>query len=372
MKINITKLELESAVRRVSAAIIEKTALPIYTNIKVATPDDGHLVLTGGDSDLTMSVIIAAQVEGLGEFCVHAQSLREQLQPISEQLLTIDVAEESGTMTIIHANGTCVLPVLSADTYPAPPHEDITSSATFGGAQLAESIKRASWATEVVEIRLQLTGVCIHLGAERADIVGTNGKVLMRNTVSITHDGCTDSEHILPRRAARIVSDMAAASDEITLQFGPKRGVIEQGDARLSYVLIDGNYPNYNAVIPTEHITDVTASPADIIASLRRCMPSLDRSLMRVVLRTEEEHISLRGFDEATGKECRDHFPAECHGEPVTIGVSAATLIQVMQNIAGDSVALENNGDVRPLVIRPTADPTGVETVGIVMPMRIE
>jgi DNA polymerase-3 subunit beta len=375
MQITILRSCLDAAVRRVSAAIVEKTSLPIFTCLQVEARGD-TLILTGGDSDLTLrETLHDITCSEDGSFCVHAQSLREQLTWLSEQLLTIEVNLPSSTMTVFHSCGEFTLPVQSSDAYPVPPEEEIVASAIFGSDALLAAIERSQFATATNEIRMALTGVCFSLGADKADIVGTNGMVLLRNTQSISYpdaDSCTTTEHIVPRRAARIISDMATATeDDITLRFGPRRGVIDQGDTHFTFVLIDANYPNYNAVIPGTNSCTICAKRSAIIESLRRALPSLDRSLSKVVLATGDGRVDISGLDESSGKRCRDMFPATCKGTGITIGVSAPILIQVLQALDGDDVQIEATDAARPMIIT-CPDDTGVDTLAVVMPVRTE
>ena len=378
MKIIIPTTIFKQAVRACSRIINAKNALPILGDIlfEVSEPDRA-LTLTASDGEVWLRVPLTLDTaEGEGRFCVPIPQLMQALASLPEQPLTLIAPLETADLrlTIQHQTGHTVIPLETADQFPAPQlisEGDTLYSVTLNGSTMADDLRRALFATYDSELRPQMTGIYHDFNPDGTyTVVASDGHVLMRirrNDAPVCHDL---AGFIMPKKTAKILPDLISTLDDVKVEFTDRLAVIEQDAFRLTSRLIEGRYPNYNSVIPQHHETRIALDRQAFLQRLRNVQPFANDSSQFVRLSFADSQLTLTAEDYDFSTSATDTMPADIQGPAITVGMKGSSVIALLQKLIQPQVVIKATEPSRALTFEDI-DSEGQEgnIMALAMPM---
>jgi DNA polymerase-3 subunit beta len=379
MKIIVSKLALEVAVKNLVRVINQKNALPILGDVLFEVNEQEKVAkLTASDSEVTMtSEVILDECEGEGRFCVNAQTLTAMLSGVTEQPVTITATLESDMQfTMTFTNGSAFCPIESADEYPMPTAGDYNETLDgMPGEWLRDAIKRSLWATEQNDLRPIMTGVNFALVDGNLDIVASNGHVLVKTQYPIKGiDTNRCGAFVMPKKVANILSNIAEDGDSIDIEWNDREAHINKEACDIYFRLIEGKYPKYNAVIPNEYAHQISCQHGALLSALKGVAPFAPDSSQLLTLTFDGERLEMRGEDIDFGEGAVKTVSIEGYeGDAMSIGVKASSIIGMLSKLSCADVQLNIIDKNRPIVIDPGEDSDDGEVItGLMMPMLID
>ena len=140
-------------------------------------------------------------------------------------------------------------------------------------------------------------------------------------------------------------------------------------DFDLSFRLIDGKYPNYNAVIPDNQPLTAQVQRSKLIKSIRKVLPFANDSSMMLKLSFEDILLSISGDDFDSFQGATDKLNIEYNGDPIKIGINGQTLLSLLSKLGGMDVTIYMTDPTHPMVIKPFDQPTDCDVLMLCMPM---
>lgn len=310
--------------------------------------------------------------EGNGAFAVNAKTMLDAVKNISDMPLTFSVDWEKNSATIDYVSGLFSLPVVTTTEYPdeTPIGEDSTMI-TIPAAILQENIARTLFATANDELRPVMNTICFDLTEEQLTIVASDGHHLVRNIIpAIKAAENKRVAFLLPKRPAKILKDCLSKTDEeVTIRTDTHQVEVKTPSFTLSARLIEGRYPNYNAVIPKTNTLTATVNRLTLMAALKRITPFSDTGSNLVKFHFEDETITVEASDWEFSKNAKESVTCDFIGEPITIGFKGSSIIEILDNMKVDEVRLEMTEPSRPALLMPTQQPEGQHILILQMPM---
>ena len=153
------------------------------------------------------------------------------------------------------------------------------------------------------------------------------------------------------------------------MRFNDKQAEFSTPNGYLSCTLIEGRYPKYNNVIPTDNPNIVTVDRKSFMSALRRVLPFANEATGLVKFRLSLNNIELNAEDINFATSAHEDIICEYNGVPMSIGFKGAAMYEIMNNISSDDIIIELGDPSRAGVIHPTEQPEGEDVLMLIMPM---
>ena len=374
MKLIVKKSAIGCCIKHLMRVVNQKSALPILSNILFdVNEQEKTATITAADDAITLTYTVSLDVcEGSGLFCMGAASLNAMLSGAEEQPITFDVDTDCQKITMSSDGGFSFCPIAPTEDW--PPLTDIKDDAqtfTLNTEFITHSIKRGLWATSKDDVRIVMNGINLAFNNGRIEAVATDGRVLIVSSgTSETEDMDKECSFIMPKKVAKILPDMLT-DESVKLTFDSQQCRIDTTRMHLQFREIEGNFPNYKAIIPSEFLHTVTANRSELLYALNAVSPFAPESSRMVVITFSADNLTLRGecLDTASGAE---HSIIEFdgyQGEPLSIGLNASYLSNILSRLISEEVELSFSDQSHALVIKPIAETSETDCTCLIMPM---
>jgi DNA polymerase-3 subunit beta len=374
MKFSIPKSEFHRGLARIQSIVEKRNTMPILANVLLdasGTTKSGKLELAATDLEVGIRGSHSCQVEKKGGVTASAKKLFEIVRELPEEPIHVSVSENA-YLTIRCARSEFTLAGTTSDEYPTLPAFTPEKTATVPAAVLGEMIERTMYAASSDETRYNLNGVYL----ERLDDVGklrmvaTDGHRLAYVDRSFgTELEALAGGVIIPRKGLselkRLVDEDDA--DEIELGFEGNNGLARKGDVTLVMRLIEGEFPNYRQVVPSEAHISLVMPTEPLVHALRRvALLSAERS-RAVKFELSSGQLSLSSNNPDLG-DAREELDVDFDGEPLSIAFNARYLMDALGVCRAKEVRMIFKDPLSPTQLVPTDD---ADSLAVVMPMRI-
>jgi len=372
MEFIVSSAVLVSHLQAVSRVINSKNTLPIL-DCFLFQLTDGTLSVTVSDSEITMNTSFeVTQSDEDGSFAVSAKTLLDALKEIPEQPLTFEVDLETLAITVRYQNGKYNLIGQNPKEFPTMKAlGDNTVSLELEGDFLLDGINRAIFATADDELRPVMNGVYFDITADDITFVASDGHKLVRYKM-LELKGNERSAFILPKKPATLLKGvLPKESGTVRIEFDESYAIFTSENYQLVCRLLDGRYPNYNSVIPTNNPHKIIVDRQSFLGALRRVsiFSSQASSLIKLGLEENTIVISAQDIDFSTSAE--ERLACDYAGTPMSIGFKSTFLIDILSNISSDEVVVELADPSRAGVILPLEQEEGEDLLMLLMPMML-
>jgi DNA polymerase-3 subunit beta len=373
MKLSIERGELQRGLARIQAIVEKRNSMPILANVLLTAEGkkDGTLEFAATDLEVGIRGRHPATVTKAGGLTVAARKLFDIVRELPEEAVHLE-ATSNNYLDLKCGRAQFTLAGTTAEEYPNLPEFEPGRLVTLQAAVLSTMIERTMYAASVDETRYNLNGVYFEVLDDGAKIrmVSTDGHRLALVDRAVGNQASDlASGLIIPRKGLaelkRLVDEDDA--DEIELGFEGNNGLARKGGVTLLMRLIEGEFPNYEQVIPkkTDHTITLPAEP--LMRALRRVvLLSAERS-RAVRLDLEPGSLKFSSQNPDLG-EAREDLDVDYDGAGVSIGFNAKYLIEALAAMSPKEVRIQLRDGNSPVEIRPADDS---ETLAVVMPMRL-
>ena len=381
MKLQCAQEALAEALATVGRVVPGKTTLPVLTNVLLeADPGDG-LRLVATNLDLTVSRRLRATVSTAGRTTVPARLLADYVALLDRgKQVSLSLTSSGHKLHLACDRYEANIATLPADDFPTTPTVDGTIRIEVDGAVLKTAIDQVVFAAAPDDTRPVLAGVLLRLETGQLTLAAADGFRLAIRTLSLT-DTTTRAAWIVPARTLVEVAHSLPSTPGLSVTLSGTAGDhqlhVALGDVEISSRLIDGQFPDYERIIPSDSATSVILGTADLLRATRvAAVFARDNSN---IVRLEctpppEDGTPALGqvLVKATSAEMGDNvgqLDASVRGNAGQISFNGRYLRDALEVIGSPQVDLQLTGDQRPGVLRPVGE---LETghLQIIMPMR--
>ncbi len=368
MELRIAVDELKKALHRSLGIVERKTTMPILANVLLTASKDGVSV-TAFDLDIGVVSEHPAEVSKPGAVTVSAKYLADIVNNLPDAQVTlkklannyVDITSGAAHFKIV---GT------APEEYPKLPKEESAPLVQIPGATLLEMIRKTAFAISSDETRYILNGVFFEpREAGKVRMVATDGHRLSLIERELEGDFKLKGGVIIPRKGLMELKRLLeeAPDAECYLGFAESSALFKKPGLTMVMRLIDGQFPEYQRVIPKDGDRVVSVPKARFVEGLKRiALVSADKSnAIRIAL--SENQLRIASHNPDLG-EAKDDLDVAYQGPSFSIGFNARYLIDVLGVLEQDEVALELGDEHSPGVLRAPGDRT---FTAVVMPMRV-
>jgi DNA polymerase-3 subunit beta len=365
MKLSVTRDSLHSGMGAVSATIPTKTTLPVLSNILLEAKE-GKLTLSGTDLDISVSVSIDAEIETEGSVTVPAKKFAEIARELPAA--PVHIQADGVEVRIESSRSRFKLFGLSPEEFPSFPEVDAGESWTMNAEDLHLLISRTAFAVSSEESRPILNGVLWQLGPQNVSMVATNGHRLARLTVPLEGTGAPEADLIVPPKALQQVERLFAKEGEVKVSRSQNHLAFRTDERSVYTRLIEGPYPNYQQVIPSDNDKKAIANRDGLSAAIRRMAVVASDQTHRVRMSFSPGSLSFRVQTPDLG-EAEEEMAVDYDGEELEIGFNANYLLEVLRYMPEEDVVMEFKAPERAATFLPASGQP--DYLCLVMPLRL-
>ena len=368
MKLSLMQDNLARGLSVVSRAVSSRSTLPVLSNVLLRTEDAG-LKLTATNLEIAMTYWVPGKIETDGALTVPARLMTDVVNslPGSER---VDLEAEGGTTLRLHCGRhQAHLRGIDAEEFPVIPAAGERPTTRISQRALRQALGEVVFAAATDEARPILTGVLTRFEGDRLTLAAAdNYRIAVKNLQTL--DPVEETSVVVPGRSyqelMRILGD---TDDAIELILTPAKNQIlfHLEGVDLVSRLIDGQFPNYQQVLPSSHTTRATVDRQELLNAVRLSALIASSSANVVKLRLDGEQGQLTIAAAADIGDTEGEVEAAVEGESVTIAFNARYLQDALANVGAEQLALEFTGALSPGVIRPIGDD---DYVHVIMPVR--
>lgn len=371
MELYIDRDALSRGLARIQGIIERRTTHPILSHVLLHARD-GALRTTATDTEVGYVGEVAANVEKPGELAVDAASLFQVVRALPEPTVHL-VVVDGNRLEIRSGRANFKLLGVRAEEYPALPPFASEASATLTATELGRLVEQVQFSIATEDVRWGINGA--HL-----EQVEVEGQPMLRMVATDRHRlACAQTAFVgstrftprmlVPRKALGVMRKLLEGVEgEVTLDFGEGALQLSLPSETFWFRLLDGEFPDYKAVVPSEHKHVAVLRRTELAATLKRVgilVPDRARPV-RFVFGESELEVDVQNVDRG---EVRESLPLELEGGTVTVGFNARYLVDILSVMRGDRVVLQLAHPLAPCLVR---DPEADDAFFVVMPMRLD
>lgn len=374
MKFVVSSVDLLGHLQNVSRVISSKNTLPILDNVLFKL-DGNTLELTASDLESTFITSMAIEnATDSGSIAIPAKLLLDTLKEFPDQPLTFDVNTDDLKIVMSSENGQYDLPGQNGDDFPQLPSvkDDEKASFQLGAEVLMNGISNTLFATADDELRPVMNGVFFELAQNQITFVASDAHKLVRyKRTDVKSDNA--STFILPKKPASLLKNILPKENgEVLVEFDSKNAFFTLSNYRLSCRLVEGNYPSYNSVIPTENPNKIIIDRLKLYNALKRVSVFSNQAsnLVKLGLSGNQMNVSAQDIDFSIS--AYERIPCQYEGDELEIGFKSVFLIEILQNLNSADVIVELSDPSRAGILLPLEKENEDEDVlMLLMPMMI-
>ena len=372
MKFTVSSSALQSLLATTGKVISNKSSLPILEYFLMDLKD-GELRVTTSDLETTLVGSISVDnIEREGMIAAPAKLMLDSLKEFPEMPLVIDVNDTTWEIQITWSSGHLSIPGASAVSYPAIQSLGAESkNITLDVDMLVGGINKTIFATADDELRPVMNGVYFDFTPESLTFVATDAHKLVKYAAENPTD--FTAAFILPKKPANLLKALLLKEeDAVEVTFDAKNVSFQLKNYKLVCRLIEGNYPNYHAVIPAANPNKVLVDRVELLNGIKRVAVCSNPTTNLIRMDIADNKVNLTAQDIDFSVSANETISCSYDGTPVTIGFKSTFLVEILSNIETPTVVVELADSTRAGVFKPVYDDKqSSESLMLLMPMMI-
>ncbi len=371
MKFIVSSTSLLRQLQAVSGVLSTNNTLPILDNF-LFDVDKNELKISASDLETTMVTTLSIESKDSGSIAVPAKLLLETLKTFADQPLTFSIDIKKFGIEIISDYGKYKLTGHDGQEFPKFPVVESASTLEMDASVLATAINKTIFASGNDELRPVMSGVFCQLSPENVLFVATDAHKLVRYTRTDV-SAQSASSFIIPKKPLTLLKNtLNGITGNVTIEYNNINAFFTFDNTRLVCRLIDGKYPNYEAVIPKENPNKLTIDRVSFLNSIRRVSIFSNKTTHQIRIKITGSELSVSAEDLDFANEASERLTCEYNGEDMEIGFNSKFLAEMLANLECDNVNLEMSAPNRAGILMPTEKKNPAEDIlMLVMPVML-
>lgn len=372
MKFIVSSSELLQRLQIVGKAIASKSALPILDNFLFSI-EGQTLTITGADTEARIVTRMSITNEDNdGSIAIPGGKLIEYLKLLPEQPVTFIISDDNHAIQIVTASGKNNQTGLGTSDYPEAQVVDPNDnkSLEINADALSVGLGKTLFATGNDELRPIMNGILFDFENEQMTFVATDSHKLARLTRTDVRAGF-EASFVLNKRSAALLKNIITKDDNmIRVEFDPKIVIFTTANYSLTCRLLEGRYPQYRSVIPTDNPYSVMANRADLLNAICRVSPFADgSSLAKFELRSNSLSVATQDLDFSCS--AFETVPCQYEGQEMSIGFKGQFFTDILSNMDAPDIIIRLSDPSRAGIIVPAVNKDNEDELMLLMPMKI-
>ena len=361
MKIEILKINLKKALDIVEKITRKNITLPALSNVLLSV-EGNFLRLDATNLEISVSWWILAKIEEEGKVAIPATFFSNLINLLTDEKIKLETQNKN--LLLKTQNQTTQIHGIDPEEFPIIPKIEKEEIITISNKKLLESLEQVIEIPSVSQVRPEISGIYFSFKKDTLKIVSTDSFRLAEKGISLKTKSKKDISFIVPQDAVRELMNILGQEDGNTIIYFSQNQILfenerkEDSHPRIQILsrLIEGEYPNYQEIIPKKYKTQVIVKKDELENKLKQAgLFSGKISEVKLNIDVKKKKIKIYSESPEIGKN-ESYISAKIKGEDMDVSFNYKFLISGLQNIKSSEVILELNGDDGPGVLKPVGD----------------
>ncbi len=366
MKATFNRAALAEALNLLTSVVPSRTPKPILRCVQIVAGKK-EVRMCATDLEVGINYVVSeVQVDKEGEVIVPADRLAAIVRESVDEVLVLEAAE--GTCEIKGADSHFKIYGHEPGQYPIVPDFEGTGEIKIALSTLQAGIEQCLFATAKESSRYAINGVLWEIKDKKLMLVATDGRRLARSKVGLASapKGEAPANLIVPAKAMGLLDKIGAGEkDTVAIKLVDNQILMSCANVVISSNLVEGNFPKYEDIIPTDYDKKLTLPTEGTLSAVRRASLLTSEESRGIKLSVQKERIVFTGRAPETG-DAEVDMPVSYKGEPIDIGFNPQFLVDVLRVIKTPEFELELGQSDRPGVIK-----SGTNFLYVLMPINL-
>ena len=370
MKFIVSSASLLKELQKLGGIINNTNTLPILDNFLFEV-NKNNLIITASDLETTFSSIINVDSELDSMVALPARLLLDTLKTFPEQPLTF-LKTEKNTVEISANNGKYAVAYVGGEEFPKAPQVIDSKTIQIKSNTLHTAINSTLFASGNDDLRPVMSGVFFQFSSEALTFVATDAHKLVKYSRTDIKAEET-AEFIMPKKPLQLLKVILQGSEEdVSIEYNDTNAQFRFGDSSLTCRLIDGKYPNYEAVIPKENPNQMQINRVNFLNSVKRVSIFSNKTTYQIRLNIAGTALQISAEDFDYSNSAEERIDCEYQGEDIKIGFNSRFLIEMLNGLDCNNVKLSMSLPNRAGLLTPLDNTEEGESVTmLVMPVML-
>ncbi|NVJ89610.1 MAG: DNA polymerase III subunit beta [Flavobacteriaceae bacterium] len=370
MKFIVSSSQLLKQLQVLGGVINSNNTLPILDNFLFELSEN-QLKVSASDLETTMSAVIDVESDSEGAIAVSARILLDTLKTFPDQPLTFKTEGES-TIEISSDQGRYDMAFFSGDEFPKAVSLPSPSETIVPAHILGTAISKTIFAAGNDDLRPVMSGVFFQFSSQSLTFVATDAHKLVKYSRTDVTANQT-AEFIMPKKPLNLLKGILAGSEsEVSIEYNDANAKFTFDNVVLVCRLIDGKYPNYEAVIPKENPNKLTVDRASFLNSVRRVSIFSSKTTHQIRLKMAGTELNISAEDLDFANKADERLSCDYQGDDMQIGFNSRFLSEMLNNLSSNEVQLEMSLPNRAGILTPIdGTEEGEKVTMLVMPVML-
>jgi len=351
MKFIVSSTYLLKQLQVLGGVINSSNTLPILDNFLFEL-DHSKLTVSASDLETTMVSELNVESDSTGSIALPARLLLDTLKTFPEQPLTFKI-EDNSTVEISSNHGKYALAYANGEEFPKAVALEDPSKTIVTGDVLATAISKTIFAAGNDDLRPVMSGVFFQFSTLGLTFVATDAHKLVKYTREDLKAN-QQAEFIMPKKPLNLLKGILAGSEEeVIIEYNDSNAKFTFENSQLICRLIDGKYPNYEAVIPKENPNKLMIDRNQFLNSVRRVSIFSNKTTHQIRLKIAGAELNISAEDIDYSNKAEERLTCDYQGDDMQIGFNSRFLTEMLNNLNADEVRLEMSLPNRAGILTP-------------------
>lgn len=370
MKFIVSSTYLLKQLQVLGGIINTNNTLPILDNF-LFDLEGKSLRVTASDLETTISATLDVESSESGQVCIPARLLLDTLKTFPEQPLTFTM-EDNNTVEISSNHGKYALAYAAGSEFPTAITLSDPSTTEILGDILATAIAKTIFASGNDDLRPVMSGVFFQFSSDGLTFVATDAHKLVKYEREDVK-AAQAAEFIMPKKPLNLLKSILAGSEEtVGVEYNDSNAKFSFDNIELVCRLIDGKYPNYEAVIPKENPNKLSIDRNQFLNSVRRVSIFSNKTTHQIRLKIAGAELNISAEDIDYSNKAEERLTCDYQGDDMQIGFNSRFLTEMLSNLSSTDVSLEMSLPNRAGILTPVDGlDDGERVTMLVMPVML-
>lgn len=352
MNIIIIKSALKDGLGVIERAVSESANLPILKNVLIETKEGG-IVVSATNLEIATSCFVPAKIISTGKTTMPLGLLWGVVNNLPTERLSLE--EKDGSVEIKTENYRAKIQSLPAEDFPIIPQVKEDGCVKISGATLVDSLSRVVAASQISDLRPELGSVLLDFNLDEIKLVATDSFRLAEKTIGKNQyqtDHTQKFRLLIPIKTAQEVYKITKEEEEVSIYHDQHQILFKTQRYGLVSRLIDGNFPDYTAILPKKFETEIMLSKGELLNALKLAgVFSSKVNEVRIKTSPDQKSLEIFSLDQSLGDN-NYTLPAKIKGQHKEISFNWRYLAEGLKVISGDDVFWGINEDNKPALLK--------------------
>ena len=338
MKFIVSSSQLLKQLQVLGGVINSNNTLPILDNFLFEVSEN-QLKVSASDLETTMSAVVTIESDSSGSIAISARLLLDTLKTFPDQPLTFKTEGDS-IIEISSDQGKYDMAYFGGDEFPKSVSLPSPSKTIIPSNILATAISKTIFAAGNDDLRPVMSGVFFQFSSQNLTFVATDAHKLVKYTrTDVTAD--KTAEFIMPKKPLNLLKGVLSGEEDVTIEYNDANAKFTFENFVLICRLIDGKYPNYEAVIPKENPNKLTVDRASFQNSVRRVSIFSSKTTHQIRLKMAGTELNISAEDIDFSNKADERLNCDYQGDDMQIGFNSRFLSEMLSNLSSNEVLIE-------------------------------